>query len=121
MMFVDDRMNTMSCRSATSRPCVVWRRVDGSPDTVTALLHSDSESPCTIVASFCVTSRHALHCCRLPVSMSCTHLMLLIRHVWLPCTHLMRFLLCVSDEVMMSLMSGVLGTHGHTSEVGGLS
>jgi hypothetical protein len=33
----------------------------------------------------------------------------------------MRCLLHVPGEVMMSLMSGILGTHGHASEVGGPS
>jgi hypothetical protein len=47
------------------------------------------------------------------------HLMLHIHLAWLSCTHLMHCLLHVSDEVMMSLMSDVLGTHEHTSEVGG--
>jgi hypothetical protein len=53
MMFADDRMNAMSCRSATLPPCAAWRRVDGSPGTVVTLLHSDSKSPCT-VAAHCV-------------------------------------------------------------------
>jgi hypothetical protein len=45
--------------------------------------------------------------------------MLLIYHVWLSCTHLIRCLLRVPSEVMMSLMSGVSETHGHASEVDG--
>jgi hypothetical protein len=33
--------------------------------------------------------------------------------------HLMCYLLHVLGEVMMSLLSGILGTHGHASETGG--
>jgi hypothetical protein len=47
------------------------------------------------------------------------HLMLPICHVWLSCTHLMRCLLHVPSEVMMIMMSGVLGMHKHASEAGG--
>jgi hypothetical protein len=47
------------------------------------------------------------------------HLMLHIHLAWLSCTHLMHCLLRVPDEVMMSLMSDVLGMHEHASEVGG--
>jgi hypothetical protein len=111
----------MSYRSATSRPCTVWRRVDGSPDTVAALLHSTIESPCTVACSLCETSRLAPYCHRLVVSMSCTYLMLPIRCVWLSYTYLMRCLLHVDGEVMMSLMSGVLEMHGHASKAGGPS
>jgi hypothetical protein len=110
----------MSCRSTTSCPCAVWRQVDGSTGTVAALLHNVIESPYTIVCSLCVTSRLAPYCRRPAVSMSCTHLMQHICCIWLSCTHLMRCLLRVPGEVMMSLMSGVLGKHGHTSEAGGL-
>jgi hypothetical protein len=81
----------MSYRSAMSRPCVVWRRVDGSSDTVAALLHSAIESSCTIVCPLCVTGRPALYYHRLAVSMSCMHLM--------------HCLLYVPGVVMMSLMS----------------
>jgi hypothetical protein len=73
----------MSCRSATSRPCTVWRRIDRSPDTVVASPHSGVESPCTVVYPLHVTSMSALYCCHLDVSMSCTHLMFAIHHVWL--------------------------------------
>jgi hypothetical protein len=111
----------MSCRSTTSRPCAIWHWVDGLPDTVAALLHSDNESPFTVARSLCVTSRPALYYCRLAVSMSCSHLMLPVHHVWLSCMHLMRRLLCVPGEVMMSPMLGILGTHGHALEVGGPS
>jgi hypothetical protein len=41
----------------------------------------------------CVTSRPAPYYHRLAVSMSCMYLMLLIRRVWLSCTHLMCCLL----------------------------
>jgi hypothetical protein len=83
----------MSCRSAMSRPYVVWRRVDGSPDIVAALLHNDSESPCTVAWPLCVTSWSAPYCHCLDVSIYFTHLM--------------RCLLRVPRDVMMSLMSGV--------------
>jgi hypothetical protein len=109
----------MPCRSTTSRPRAVWRRVDGSPGTIAALLHSAIESPCTVACPLCVTSRLTLYYHRLVVSMSCTHLMLPIRCVWLSCMHLMHCLLRVSGKVMMSLMSGILGRHGHFSEAGG--
>jgi hypothetical protein len=112
-------MNVMSCRSATSHPCDVWRRDDRSLGTVAALLHSVVESPCTIACPLCVTSRPAPYCCRPVMSISCMHLMLHIRHVWMSCTHLMRCLLHVSSEIMMILMSGILGTHDHASEAGG--
>jgi hypothetical protein len=51
--------------------------------------------------------------------MSYMHLMLPIRLVWMSYTHLMRCLLHVPGEIMMNLMSGVSGMHGHASEVGG--
>jgi hypothetical protein len=47
------------------------------------------------------------------VSMSYMILMLLICRIWLPCTYLIRCLLCVPADFMMNLMSDVLGTHGH--------
>jgi hypothetical protein len=112
-------MNAMSCRSATSHPCTIWHRVDGSPVTVAALLHSTIEPPCSVVCPLCVTSRPTPYCPRLDVPMSCMHLMLPIHRVWLSCTHLMCCLLHVPGEVMMSLMSGILGTYGHTSEASG--
>jgi hypothetical protein len=34
----------------------------------------------------------------------------------LSCMHLIRCLLCMPREAMMSLMSGAIRTHGHTSE-----
>jgi hypothetical protein len=34
----------------------------------------------------------------------------------LPCKHLMRYLLRMSGEDMISLMLGAMGTHGHASE-----
>jgi hypothetical protein len=109
----------MSYCSATSRPCAVWHRVDGSPDTITALVHNAVKSPCTVACSLCVTSRHAQYYRRLGVSISSTHLMLPICRIWLTCTHLMCCVLHVLGEVMISLMSGVLGMHMHASEAGG--
>jgi hypothetical protein len=50
----------MSCHSATLHPCMVWHQVDGSFGTIAASLHRV-----------------------LDVSMSCTHLMLAMRCVWL--------------------------------------
>jgi hypothetical protein len=47
--------------------------------------------------------------------------MLPIRRVWLSCMHLMHYLLRVPGEVMMILMSVILGTHEHASEAGGPS
>jgi hypothetical protein len=99
-------------------PGTVWHRVDRSPETVAALLHIIIESPCTVACPLCVTSRPTPYYHRPDVSISCTLLMLPIRHIWLSCMHLMRYLLCVPGEVMMSPMSGVLGMHGHTSEAG---
>jgi hypothetical protein len=116
---VDDWMNAMSCCSTTLRSYAVWRRDDGSPNTVAALLHSVVKSPCTVAYPLCVTSRLAPYYHRPAVSISCTHLMLPIRHIWLSCMHLMHCLLPVPDEVMMRLMSGILRTHGHASEAGG--
>jgi hypothetical protein len=80
---VDDRMNTMSCRFATSRLCAVWHRVDGSLSTAVASLHSGVESPYTVACPLRVTSRSALYYRRPTVSISCTHLMLAICHIWL--------------------------------------
>jgi hypothetical protein len=94
----------MSCCSATSCPYAVWHQVDGSPNTVVAFLHSDSELPCTIFCPLCVTSMPAPYCRSLAVSISYTHLMLPICRVWLSYTHLMHRLLHVPSEVMMSLM-----------------
>jgi hypothetical protein len=109
----------MSRRSATYRPYVVWHRVDGSPGIIAALLHCIIESPYTIAYPLCVISRLASYCRRLAESMSCMHLMLPICHVWLSCMYLMRCLLHVPSEVMMSLISGPLGMCGHASEEGG--
>jgi hypothetical protein len=92
----------MSCRSVTSRPCVIWRRVDGSPGTVAASLHSGVKSRCTVAYPLCVTTRSVSYCRRLAVSMSYTHLM---------CC-----LFCVAGEAMMCLMSGALRTHWHASK-----
>jgi hypothetical protein len=96
--------------SVMLHPCAVWHRVDGLPGTVAALLHSVVESPCTVACPLCVTSRPAPYCRHLAASMSCTHLMLPIYHIWLSCTHLMHCLLHVAGKVMMSLMSDVLGS-----------
>jgi hypothetical protein len=96
--------------SVMLHPCAVWHRVDGLPGTVAALLHSVVESPCTVACPWCVTSRPAPYCRHLAASMSCTHLMLPIYHIWLSCTHLMHCLLHVAGKVMMSLMSDVLGS-----------
>jgi hypothetical protein len=109
----------MSCCSTTSHPCAVWHQIEGSPDTVAALLHSAIESPCTLACMLCMTGRPALYYHHLAMSMSCMYLMLPICHVWLPYTHLMRCLLCVPGEVMMSLMSDIMGIHRHDSKVGG--
>jgi hypothetical protein len=92
----------MSCRSATSHPCVVWRRVDGSPDTVAASRHNSVKSRCTVAYPLRVTSRSVSYCRRLAVSMSYTHLM--------------RCLLRVLGETMMCLMPGALRTHEHASK-----
>jgi hypothetical protein len=73
----------MSCRSGTSCPCGVWHRVDGSPGTVVALLHSGVESPYTVACPLHVTSRSASYCRCPSMSMFCMHLMLTIRRVWL--------------------------------------
>jgi hypothetical protein len=80
---VDDRMNAMSCRFATSRSCTVWHRVDESLDTVAVSLHNGVESPCTVVCPLRVTSRSAPYCHRSAMSISCTYLMLVICRVWL--------------------------------------
>jgi hypothetical protein len=109
----------MSCRSTTSHPCAVWRRDDGSPDTVEALLHNIIKSPYIVACPLCMTSRPASCCRHRAVSMSYTYLMLPIRRVWLSYMHLMRYLLRMSGKVMMGLMSGVLRTHRHASEAGG--
>jgi hypothetical protein len=107
----------MSCRSATSHPCVVWHRVDGSPDIVAASQHSVVESPCTVACLLHVTSRSMLYYHCPTVSMSCTHLMLAIRVYDLSYMHLMCCLLNVLSETMMSLMSGALGSHENASKV----
>jgi hypothetical protein len=73
----------MSCRYATSHPCMVWHWVDGSLGTVVVLLHRGVESPCTVAYPLRVTSRYVLYCCHPIVSMSYMHLMLVVRHVWL--------------------------------------
>jgi hypothetical protein len=73
----------MSYRSDTSHPCVVWHRVDRSPSTVAASLHSGVESPYTVACPLCVTNRSVPYCRCPVVSMSCTHLILAIRRVWL--------------------------------------
>jgi hypothetical protein len=108
----------MSYRSTTSRPCAVWRRVDGSPGTVAALLHSDSELLYIVACLLCVTSRPTPYCRCLAVSMSCMYLMLSIHHVWLSCMYLMCYLLRVPGVVMMSLMSSISETHRHDSKAG---
>jgi hypothetical protein len=116
---IDDGMNVMSCRYATSRPSTVCRRDDRSPSTIAALLHSIIKSPYTITCPLCVASRPALYYHHPVVSMSYTHLMLPIHHIWLSYTHLMLCLLRVAGEVMMRLMSSVLGMHGHASKACG--
>jgi hypothetical protein len=74
-------------------------RVDGSPGTVLALLRRDVRSHHTVACPLRMSSRSAAYYHRPTTSMSCTHLMC--------CLHR------VSGEAMMSLMSGVLGMHGH--------
>jgi hypothetical protein len=72
----------MSCRSTTSLPYKVWRRVDGSPGTIAALLHNGIESPCTVICPLRMTSRSLSYYHCPAMSMSCMHLMLAIHHVW---------------------------------------
>jgi hypothetical protein len=112
-------MNAMSCRSAKSRPCVVWRRVDGSSSTVAASLHRGIESPCAVAYPLRVTSRSVPYCCCPAVSMSCTYLMLNIRRVWLVLYVFNALPTLHACEAMMILMLGALGMHGHTSEAEG--
>jgi hypothetical protein len=80
---VDDQMNAMSYRSATSRSCMVWHQVDGSPGIVAASLHRGVESSCTVAYLLRVFSRSAPYYCRPAMSLSCAHLMLVIHRVWL--------------------------------------
>jgi hypothetical protein len=109
----------MSCRSATSHPCAVWRQDDGLPNTVAALLHNIIKSPYIVACPLCMTSRLASCCRRHDVSMSYTYLMLPIRRVWLSYMYLLRYLLRMSGKVMMGLMSDVLRMHRHASEASG--
>jgi hypothetical protein len=74
-------------------------RVDGSPGIVATSLHRGIRSHHTVACPLRVTSRSAPYCRRPAASISCTHLM--------------RYLHRVPDQAMMSLMSGVLGAHGH--------
>jgi hypothetical protein len=80
---VDDRMNAMSCHSATSCPCAVWHRVDGSPGNIAVSLHNGVESTCSVTYKLRVTSRSTSYYHRPGVSISCIHLMLAIRRIWL--------------------------------------
>jgi hypothetical protein len=89
-------------------------QVDGSPGTVAALLRCGVRSPRTVACLLHLSHRSASYYRRPAASMSCTYLMPVIHCVDLSHTHLMRCMHRVPGEAMMSLMSGVLGTHGHT-------
>jgi hypothetical protein len=57
-------------------------RVDGSPGTVVTLLRRGVRSPHTVACPLCMSGRSAPYCRRTTASMSCTHLMPVIRCVW---------------------------------------
>jgi hypothetical protein len=86
-------------------------QVDRSPDTLAASLHRGVKSPSAVACPLHVTSRFALYCRYPAVLISCTYLMLVIHCVWL--------VMCAFNVLMMSLLLGALGMHGHTSKVDG--
>jgi hypothetical protein len=57
-------------------------RVDGSPVTVTVLLHRGFRSPRTVACPLCMSGRSASYCRRPAASMSYTYLMPNICCVW---------------------------------------
>jgi hypothetical protein len=73
---------------------IVW--VDGSSGSIAALLRHDVKSPRIVSCPLYMSSRYASYCHR-PVYVISA----------------MRCLHRVPSKTMMSLMSGILGMHGH--------
>jgi hypothetical protein len=88
-------------------------RVDGSPDTVAALLCRGARSHHIVACPLRMSCKSASYCHRPAASISCMHLMPVIRCVW-PITYIFNALPTrVPCEVMMGLMLGILRTHGY--------
>jgi hypothetical protein len=56
--------------------------IDGSPGTLVALLRCGIRSPRTVVCPLHMSNRYTPYCHRPATSMSCTHLMPVMRCVW---------------------------------------